>query len=56
MARPLAYKLYSGNLATTHEGHDLQALIKVGKQLGRIFGKRYTVKDTYGNVVWEEEK
>jgi geranylgeranyl pyrophosphate synthase len=53
MARPPAYRLYCGELATMHAGNDLQELIKRAEQLGKIFGDRYQVKDTYGNVVWE---
>jgi len=53
MARPPAYRLYCGELATMHAGNDLQELIKRAERLGKIFGDRYQIKDTYGNVVWE---
>ncbi len=53
MARPPAYRLYRGELATMHVGNDLQELIKRAELLGKIFGDRHQIKDTYGNVVWE---
>jgi hypothetical protein len=53
MARPPAYQLYRGDLATMHAGNDLQELIKRAERLGKIFGDRHQIKDTYGNVVWE---
>jgi hypothetical protein len=36
-----------------HAGNDLQELIKRAERLGKIFGDRHQIKDTYGNVVWE---
>jgi hypothetical protein len=56
MARPPAYRLYCGELATMHVGNDLQELIKRAERLGKIFGDRYQIKDTYGNVVWEDDE
>ena len=56
MAKPLAYRLYRNGLATMHVGNDLQELIRRGKQLGKVLGGHHKVKDTCGNVVWEEEK
>lgn len=47
------YRVYRGDLATMHAGNDLQELIKRAEQLGKIFGDRHQIKDTYGNVVWE---
>jgi hypothetical protein len=37
-------------------GNDLDALIDMAKRHSELFGKVYTVKDTYGNVVWEEDE
>jgi len=51
--RQPVYYLYSGGLKTMHAGNDLQELIKRAERLGKIFGDRYQIKDTYGNVVWE---
>ena len=34
---------------------DLQMLIEIGKLHGAVLKKKQTVKDTYGNVVWEGE-
>lgn len=56
MARPPAYQLYRGDMATVHESNKLEDLVKLGKLLGGALGKRYTVRDLSGNVVWEEEK
>jgi hypothetical protein len=53
MARPPAYRLYCGELATMHAGNDLQDLIGRAKLHSKIFGGRYLVKDIYGSVVWE---
>jgi len=55
MARPPAYRLYRGDLATMHASNDLQELVATAKLHGEIFGRGYKVKDTYGNVVWEED-
>lgn len=56
MARPPAYQLYRGDLATMHAGNDLQELVGIARRHGEIFGGSYKVKDTYGNVVWEEDE
>ena len=56
MAKPLAYRLYSGGLATVHASNDLQELVERAKLHGEIFKGSYKVKDTYGNVVWEEDE
>ena len=56
MARPPAYYLYSGELKTMQAGSDLDALIKMAKRHGELFGGSYKVKDSYGNVVWEEDE
>ena len=56
MARPPAYQLYRGNIATIHASNDLQELIRIAKLHSEIFGGSYKVKDTYGNVVWEEDE
>ena len=56
MARPPAYQLYRGDLSTMHAGNDLQELVERAKLHGKIFGGSYKVKDTYGNVVWEEDE
>jgi len=53
MARPPAYQLYRGDLATMHASNDLQELVERAKLHGEIFKGSYKVKDTYGNVVWE---
>lgn len=55
MARPPAYKLYRGDLATMHVGNDLQELVRIAKRHKGILGGSYKVKDAYGNVVWERE-
>jgi hypothetical protein len=54
--RQPVYYLYSGGLKTMHAGNDLQELIKRAERLGKIFGDRYQIKDTYGNVVWEDDE
>jgi hypothetical protein len=56
MARPPAYYLYSDGRKTMHASNSLQALIERAKLHSKILGGRYLVKDTYGNVVWEEDK
>ena len=56
MARPPAYQLYRGDLATMHASNDLQELVRIAKLHSKIFGERYLVKDIYGNVVWEEDE
>lgn len=56
MAKLPAYRLYSGGLATAHASNDLQDLIRIARLHSEIFGKVYTVKDTYGNVVWEDDE
>ena len=39
-----------------HAGsNDFEELIKRAEQLGKIFGDRYQIKDTYGNVEKEEQ-
>ena len=55
MARPPAYRLYRGELATMQAGNDLQALIKMAKLHSKVLGGTYTIKDTFGNIVWEGE-
>ena len=42
------------DMATMHAGNDLQELVERAKLYKKIFGEPYKVKDTYGNVVWEE--
>ncbi len=39
-----------------HASNSLQELIERAKLLSKILGGRYLVKDTYGTVVWEEDK
>ncbi len=39
-----------------HASNDLQELVEMAKRHGKLFGKVYTVKDIYGNVVWEEDE
>lgn len=56
MARPPAYYLYGGELKTMHAGNDLQELVKRAEQFSKIFGDKHQIKDTYGNVVWEEDE
>ena len=56
MARPPAYQLYCGDMATMHASNDLQELVRIAKLHSKIFGERYLVKDIYGNVVREGEK
>ena len=56
MARPPAYKLYCGELATMLAGNDLDAMIQMAKMHRAALGGEYLIKDIYGNVVWEGEK
>jgi hypothetical protein len=39
-----------------HASNDLQDLIQIARLHSELFGKVYKVKDTYGNVVWEEDE
>lgn len=56
MARPPAYRLYCGELATMRAGNDLQAMIKMAKLHSKVLGGTYTIKDTFGNTVWKGEE
>ena len=53
MARPPAYRLYRGELATMQAGNDLQAMIKMAKMHEAVLGGKMVIKDAFGNVVWE---